>query len=503
MMPTTNAATNASAAPAKAHYAAQDHEARVVVSEDRCIATLHIPADVPREQISFEFCKALIQDRGVEYTAEVENNLIRLIEQITAENHTEAAADNRPIEHVVARASEPSDGRDGWVQWTVEAPSQQNPVQDEPLNFYERSPYVMVEAEQVVGCIHPPTLGTDGRDVTGQTRSARAGKNAPWSFDDTIIANKRGELIAQVQGMLVRAGGKARITQTLDMEGCVDFSTGNVNFQGDVLVAKGIKDNFHVQATGNVEVRGLIEAAFIDCGRDLVATGGIAARQRGKIKVQGDLAARYLDRVCGEIAGNVYVDREVNGVQLAIDGNLIVGGASVLASDVAVGGRIEAGTIGSPAATPTRFILGALPSLARAATQLETLMERVRQRLEQVEHEQASLAENIRITPAQRERQTELIFEINQLRNLLERAGEGRQRIEAGQKAYERQYEVRIKRMLHPRVTFVIGAYAYTTDREIAGPLHLGPARDARAMLKQANAPAKALAELTNMREAA
>ncbi len=56
----------------------------------------------------------------------------------------------------------------------------------------------------------------------------------------------------------------------------MDFSTGNIDFEGDVRVLKGIRDIFEVRATGNIEVGGLIEASTIDAGGSVFAKGGMA-----------------------------------------------------------------------------------------------------------------------------------------------------------------------------------------------------------------------------------
>ena len=55
----------------------------------------------------------------------------------------------------------------------------------------------------------------------------------------------------------------AKVSNTLEIDQNVDFSTGNIDFPGNVIVHRSVKDCFTVKARDDIEVRGLIEAATL------------------------------------------------------------------------------------------------------------------------------------------------------------------------------------------------------------------------------------------------
>ena len=62
----------------------------------------------------------------------------------------------------------------------------------------------------------------------------------------------------------------------LDIPGNVDFSTGSINFLGDINIKGDVLSGFTVRAMGNIHVDGVIEAgSAVEAGGDLVVVKGI------------------------------------------------------------------------------------------------------------------------------------------------------------------------------------------------------------------------------------
>ena len=110
-----------------------------------------------------------------------------------------------------------------------------------------------------------------------------------------------GKFIAQTAGVLQFRANKITISQALVIDDYVDFSTGNIDFDGDVQVRRGVRDKFRIRATGKVEVQGLIEAAHIETGGDFEAATGMAAKETGRVQIGGSLTAKYLECVHGTV----------------------------------------------------------------------------------------------------------------------------------------------------------------------------------------------------------
>ena len=156
-----------------------------------------------------------------------------------------------------------------------------------PESHCDRSACAMVKLGQNAARIVEPTIDTDSRDVRGRTLTASDGNPTEIKHDETINRNAEGILIALEEGVLIRTADNVFVHKVIVFDQYVDFSTGNIEFTGDVIVRKGVRDCFVIQAGGKVEVGGLIEAATIDCGGDPIARGGFAGREVGTAMVGG------------------------------------------------------------------------------------------------------------------------------------------------------------------------------------------------------------------------
>jgi uncharacterized protein (DUF342 family) len=360
--------------------AVHDAAVHVQVAGDKLTAQMVVPADMAPNLLTDSVCFALLRQAGVEISEQIQQRVRALLQQVAADPHVEHQA-------VVAQARPAKHGQDGRLEWLIEdlAPSDAG-------NFYERSAYILVKPGQVLARIHNPSEGEDGRDVTGKTLTARSGQPVKLELDDTILRNGQGQLIAQAEGVLFRESGKVCVRKLIEVPEYVDFSTGNIDFKGDILVQRGVRDCFKVKAAGDIEVHGLIEAASITCNGSLRALGGFAGRERGYANVGKDLIAKYIDNVHGRVGNDLIVEREILNSGLQVKGNLACPHGTVIGGRLAVAGHIDLESLGSDAAVLTELVLGDLPVLAQAAAQLPVLIQQFMVRCEQIMHQLQQMA---------------------------------------------------------------------------------------------------------------
>ena len=437
----------------------------VILAHDRSIAELIVPPDMPREQITGEWCRLQLQRAGVELTSDT----ARIIERLVA--HPPSPEQEARI--VVARATPAVHGEDGTLQWLVDEKSQPLETSNGSINFHDRSPYTLVKQGQLLGFITDPTLGEDGRDVTGRTIAARPGKAVKLRLDETILRDARGQLIAQCDGMLARIGESAKICQVLEVNGDVDFSVGNIDFKGDVTIAKNVRERFVVKATGNIEVGGLIEAATIECQGDLRACGGISGGRGGTLRVGGMLKAKYLDSVKGVVEGDLHFERE------AINCSMQIGGAISAPNGTIIGGTwmptaaVDVHTLGSAAGVPTRFVLGTAPVLEDTKRKLSQIITQLTRRRETFIYERDQLTQPARRAAAHvKERITELAFEIQQIDTTLVNAA--KRLVELEQTATSRRtVSITVFSQCHPGVLLDIGGRQFRITQILRGPIRI------------------------------
>ncbi|MEM9296329.1 MAG: FapA family protein, partial [Planctomycetota bacterium] len=413
---------------------------RVTVSPDRLSAVVSAPAGIDATALAPDQLEMMVVGAGVELTQAVHD----AVRKLAAQAHARIEAGHPPggFRATVARARAPRHGVDGRVEWLAEPAGNDsegcNPPEPEnkesgespgeyggAVDFYAQSRYVTVEPGDVVGRVHPAEAGEDGRDVTGRTLAAKPPREATLSVDETLVVTASGDIVAQAEGVLVRGDLVARVSKEIEVGRYVDFSTGNITFSGDVRIRKGVRDRFKVEAEGDVEVDGLIEAAQIVAGGSLRAKGGFAGRERGRARVGADLHARYLDNVEAAVGAKLVVDREAVNCAITVDGEVASPTGALIGGRLESAGPVEIGTLGSAGNVTTELVIGSVPrleSVYRPIAELLAGLDGAHAALLAEQTQLAELTKNGRMTTVDRQRQTELMFELSENRRLADRA---------------------------------------------------------------------------------
>lgn len=488
-------------------------EIRAIVSGDGMKAELLIPPSPALSPTIKEECLSACRGAGLEVSADLTARLGSLLESI---DHT---AETREI---IAEGQAPQHGQDGRLEWFInpdrgfasvslaeDEGSQETDQADTAdaateSSHYDRSSIDIAEPGQIIGHLHATTQGEDGRDVTGKTLAAKSGKPAKFVHDETIERTSDGRLIAQVEGILKLDGHKARICKYLEVSENVDFSTGNIEFDGDVRIRGDVKDLFVVEASGSVFVNGLAEAATIICGKDLILRGGMAARDRGSITVKRDAQVKYLDAVKGEIDGELQFAREIINCDLVVHGSIESARGSIIGTQLTVVGSVNVGQVGSPGPSNTRIVLGTVPKLEPLFDEFVSLVEQLEQRLESLKKEMAILK-----TPSKRkshgnaERETELTFEIQSIEVRLADALQERDRFAAHIEEL-RTVDLNVGKQLHAGAVVVLGGRQYKVSESVRGPLRIGLGiKNEPLLFRTSDDPGQPLSQLSSVRLAA
>ncbi|MEO0630863.1 MAG: FapA family protein, partial [Planctomycetota bacterium] len=353
-----------------------DNAIRVGLDGSLMTATLRVAAGTDPADVNAMTISSVATGRGVQSSEAVD----RAIEEAVQHYDPESSSD---FEFVIARGVPPVHGEDGRfefdgsileiferaAQLKRRRPSERD--DDQPLDeiegdacHYQRSTIAVVRAGDRIGQIVEPTAGQDGVDVCGGCAPARHGGPATTSFDEsTIILQNDGTLVASVGGLLNTADNHLRVTEDLVIPGYVDFSTGNVEFDGDITVEKGVRDCFVVTAARSLKVLGQVEAATLNAGRDVHLLRGITGREKGEIVAGRDLRSRFLDSSTLTVARDLHAEREVTHCTINVGRNIIAPSAALLGGTCTVAGTAEFAQIGTESGTPTVLRLGRLPRI--------------------------------------------------------------------------------------------------------------------------------------------
>ncbi len=439
--------------------------AQVTIDEEQGVARLRIPGALDPTRLDVAALIRLARRNQVAINPTVESRIASAAEAFRARAET--------IECVIAERRDPVDGTDGRIEWMEgyepsAGTTESGTADSGRVDHYSRVHYMQVAAGAHVATIHPPTPGEPGLDVGGRAIAPAPGKPCDVRVDRTLDV-RAGRVLARDRGVLEFADRTLRVSRLLEVDGSVDFSTGNIDFDGTVVVQEGIQDHFAVRATESIVVHGLIQSARLECGGNLIAHCGIAGRERGRITVAGTLEAGYLDRARGTIAGDLVVAREIMHCRLDVGGELRAERAAVIGGDSTVRYSASIGRIGSPSEIETTLVVGRIALLGR----VERLLARL-------------LAQDVELVarhgePPPLERDHCAGRAPRRLRGVDDRFRELRQRIawcrdqqaalEAGRDAIAVGLEVGV--VIHAGVRLLVGPHEVIVKTRLAGPLRI------------------------------
>ena len=123
----------------------------------------------------------------------------------------------------------------------------------------------------------PATTGADGMNVLGEVITAVPGRDHPFAprFSGAEIdPADPNVLCSAIGGQPVLIARGVTVNPTLTLKN-VDFSTGNVKFEGSVRVLEDVAVGMKIKATGDVIVGGMVDAAEIEAGGDVTVARGV------------------------------------------------------------------------------------------------------------------------------------------------------------------------------------------------------------------------------------
>ncbi len=291
----------------------------------------------------------------------------------------------------VACGTQVTEGEDGRVEERFPREiSQEVKVDESGMADYRSVNYVqMVNQGDILCDIIPPKPGQPGLRVDGKVIEPRAVKPAKVpSGSNTTISEDGLHLLATREGHLEYSSGVFQVRPLLEIKGDVDYSIGNIDFRGDVHIHGDVRGNFVVRATGTITIDGLVEAASVEAGGDLIITCGVLGDNKALIKSGGSIRAKYLES-CIAYAGKCIFADCIMSSQVFSDDSISVtnGRGTVIGGAMTAARAIKVGMIGSQSGRRTEITLGVLPYVQEKLRNDQASLEIIRQEMETLERE--------------------------------------------------------------------------------------------------------------------
>lgn len=253
---------------------------------------------------------------------------------------------------------------------------------DGRVDFRELDNISVVSTGQVLATRIPPTAGVAGRNVFGAEMPPVPGRDLIWPLGKGVSVVD-DQLVAGIDGQVILKSGRVSVLPVYDISGDVDYSTGNVRFNGNVQIRGSVKPGFTIQAEGDIKISGGVDCANIICGGTLTVGGGLQGLGRGVVQVEGDVFSRFIENCQVTAGGAIVVGEDIMHSQVSAGRSIQVGGRKGLI----VGGvtratdSIECKVLGASFGTPTALEVGVNPSFFERFGQLQVAMSKIEDEL--------------------------------------------------------------------------------------------------------------------------
>ncbi|MBE7720290.1 MAG: DUF342 domain-containing protein [Lacrimispora celerecrescens] len=245
-----------------------------------------------------------------------------------------------------------------------------------------------VKEGEVISTITLAVPGENGMTITGHPYPCVIkGTNVPIpSGRNTSLTEDRTLLISRRTGHVTFANGKFQVDPLLKINGNIDNSTGNLDYDGDIFITGDVRNGFSVKATGRIDIRGSVEGAQITAQGAITIASGMSGNGRGVLTSDSDIKCRYLEHCTVSAKGNVYAESIINskiesGQDIIVTSGMgVIIGGSLLASN-----SINARIIGSKVRRLiTELIIANIPKNVEESSRLTREMEQLRHNMSEV-----------------------------------------------------------------------------------------------------------------------
>jgi hypothetical protein len=394
-------------------------------------------------------------------------------DQIQEKLSTATAEEDELIEIPLFTGTPPTDPIPGEIKWSGEFFTSGYEMNELTGAVDYRKPRAQrtVDADQRLAEIIPPVEGKPGVDVYGQPVPPpppeavflEAGENV--RFDPATR-----QYFSTIPGRIACDQGILRIDTVYEVHGNVGLASGDITHIGTLVIDGDVESGATVKATGDVEVHGMVDHAHVECGGNLMVSGGIVGDGSVRIDVGGDLHASYLANVHVTVKGMVEISREVDNSEVYAVGTIDVGSGRVVGGSLTSEGDIVVGEAGSQASARTLLQAGANNAYLKEYGQIEEAIATYAKGLKKIRQVTDPMRLRIKSLPQQkREQLAVLLTKVTQLeekRQLL------KEKAEETLEAYRRtnKSHVRCMQRIHPEVVFAIGRYKKRVRESVPFP---------------------------------
>jgi len=331
----------------------RDANITIQIADDHMSATLTLEAPHSGSVPSVDNCIALLKQQGV--TRGISKKRIQSLL-----NDANTAEPGNEFKSEVAMGMPARKGKSSYVKALVpnalERILQPQAEHGGKVDMRDLGAILCVQAKQAVAKRQAPTQGRNGYSVSGKVLFAEKGewKDFKIGLNTVISPIDENLILATVSGQPKFENEVMNVDDTFETKG-VNVGTGNIDYDGAVVVSGDVTESMQVIAKGDITISGFVESATIRSGGDIIITEGAMGKMNEedcRLYAKGSIFVQHgqgLDIIAGK---NVNIMKQLAYSRVKCKGTVTVGDpakpmGNIFASDIKCYWTVRAGTVGA------------------------------------------------------------------------------------------------------------------------------------------------------------
>ncbi len=344
---------------------------KITVSSDKMLACICITSDFNTE-VPFTIEEIMQKISEFNITFGIQTDVLEALAQSPQYDNTK----------VFANGVAPIDGTDGYftAYFNQEQKNDLHLIDGGHINFNELANLTLnAKKDQLLGVIVPPVESQDGTDVFGNPVRGIPTNKTKIRFGENITINETNQVFASCAGEIHwNDNASLSVSETLRVAN-VNAHTGNIKFDGSVVVEGDILEGFTVICTGDLTVNGQIFSSKIDAGGHVSVKLGIHGRRAPlcTIRSKGNVTAKFIEQATVDCYGDIITGEIINSrIYARGDIKALAGKGKIIGGECVACGNISAASIGNYANVLTKVSIIGKQSLQREHNQMLQQIDR-------------------------------------------------------------------------------------------------------------------------------
>lgn len=232
------------------------------------------------------------------------------------------------------------------------------------VDFKEIDMIQSIDKGQVLAQKKPASPGSIGYNVLGEEIPVPDPKSIEWKLGENVeIRGDQAFALIAGRPNLDRQG-KLKVEEVIKLSS-VDYSTGNIDFAGTIIVEDHIADGFRLEVAGSLIIKNSIGKCTLRAKGDIVLAGGFMGKGEGIVESEGNITAKFVEQAKILAQGNIRIlEASLHSELSSGDSITVMGGRGEIIGGVAIAGdQIHCSKLGAVVETKTKISVGTPPDL--------------------------------------------------------------------------------------------------------------------------------------------